>query len=67
MSPTLIKKFSKYDTKRKIKKAPYDILTSEDLYLDVRNIQNNELSPYCIIVDLRLFFWKNKISNSAFS
>ena len=36
--PLTLRNFSKYDFKRKIKRVLFDILTSEDSHLDIRNI-----------------------------
>ena len=36
--PLTLRNFSKYDFKRKIKRVLFDIMTSEDSYLDIRNI-----------------------------
>ena len=36
--PLTLRNLSKYDFKRKIKRVLFDILTSEDSYLDIRNI-----------------------------
>ena len=73
--PHILRNVSKYDFKRKIKRVLFNILYSEDSYLDIRNViqkvkfskvlmysQNNNYSLNCIIV---VFFWSIFVSIPA--